>query len=651
MLALLLHLLLAVSVAALWAGGVRVASLAVAGGLERALAAVALAGSAAVSESLALGLVGLGTNPAALTGAAVATWLGARLWLPAPERPVLEELRASWRGLPGWGRAAGGAIAGIAAAWAVWTLGASAMRIDAVAYHVPELMSWVHNGQPGSIVLLTYEFPVGNYPVTHEVLAAWVAGISRGTSAVLLLGPASVLLLGAAAWLGLRRLGAAPLAAGLAAATLCTLPILPEEVIGPNTDLPAFAWLATAAALAGAAARPGGPAGLLPLSVLAAALAVGTKTTTLPMAAAAVGIALLVRRRALGRLWVALGAAAAGALVVGGIWYLRNLVDHGSPFWPFVATSWGDPVPELFTLLDASFLDRPGATLEGRVGSYLDVTAGGLVLVAGGLLAPLFAPGRATALAALATALGALIWATAPLTGIADHPALEHFSLTTVRYLLPTMAAGALALALAARGPGRGARAATVVLGVGLAWNLLRLSEPDFTAKPSGAAVILGALAGAGAVVFLSALVAETTIGPRARAAVRALATPAALVASAVALTLWSADFTRRYVDAGAMFHPVVGWFESQPAFRDGEQPISFAPQLIGPLAGDRLQHRLELIPARESCREVADRARDGWVVIREIAFPGLTQPFTADDCLAGERPTYQDGEFRIYAR
>src|SRR5204863_431687 len=79
------------------------------------------------------------------------------------------------------------------------------------------------------------------------------------------------------------------------------------------------------------------------------------------------------------------------ALAAGGVWYLRNLIAHGSPGWPFVSTWWGDPVPPLFDRVNFSLLDRPGATLEGQWATYRVALSGGIVLVAGGLLAPLWA--------------------------------------------------------------------------------------------------------------------------------------------------------------------------------------------------------------------------------------------------------------------
>jgi hypothetical protein len=88
--------------------------------------------------------------------------------------------------------------------------------------------------------------------------------------------------------------------------------------------------------------------------------------------------------------------------------------------------------------------------------------------------------------------------------------------------------------------------------------------------------------------------------------------------------------------------HALLAFMLSQPGFLSGSQPISFAPGVIASLAGPRLRHPIELIPASESCAAVQARVKRGWVVV----FPGeyaagITTPFDAAACLAGERPIY----------
>ena len=78
--------------------------------------------------------------------------------------------------------------------------------------------------------------------------------------------------------------------------------------------------------------------------------------------------------------WLAL--AVAGAFTVGGIWYAQNIVQHGSPVWPFAVGPWGDPKPRFFELVNTTFLQRPQATLDGRLGDYED-RLGGTWLVLG----------------------------------------------------------------------------------------------------------------------------------------------------------------------------------------------------------------------------------------------------------------------------
>ena len=162
-----------------------------------------------------------------------------------------------------------------------------------------------------------------------------------------------MLLLATAGWMGLRSLRVEGRIAGLGVAAICLTPVLSHwQMNGVYTDLPSMAWLVSAAALSAASVER--PALLAP-AIVAAGLSVGTKTTTLPLAGLALAAGLYVNRSHLRGLVRPLTIATATALAVGGYWYLRNLVDHGSPFWPLL---WGETVPFRTQGVDDSFLER-----------------------------------------------------------------------------------------------------------------------------------------------------------------------------------------------------------------------------------------------------------------------------------------------------
>src|SRR5205807_5231542 len=78
---------------------------------------------------------------------------------------------------------------------------------DGITYHIPEVAGFVQGGHPGAVLRAYYQLPVGNYPLTNEVLMSWMTGVSHGFASLTLWTPLSALLLLAAGWLGLRRLG------------------------------------------------------------------------------------------------------------------------------------------------------------------------------------------------------------------------------------------------------------------------------------------------------------------------------------------------------------------------------------------------------------------------------------------------------------
>ena len=155
--------------------------------------------------------------------------------------------------------------------------------------------------------------------------------------------------------------------------------------------------------------------------------------------------------------------AAAAAVAIGGVWYVRNLIDHGAPFWPLSTTPWGDPVPPSFRAFDASFLSHVHAMLHRRTDAYWKVLAGGVVMGAGAILSPLWARGK-TKWGGVVVLAALMLWAASPYTGISSSIAL---ALGATRYLLPCLLAAAVTLALAARGrPGaRRARLGERLLG------------------------------------------------------------------------------------------------------------------------------------------------------------------------------------------
>ncbi len=414
------HVLLLLAVAALAAAAWRAASALGLEKLERLIAAVVFAAALAVLEALGLGLLSLGGNPYALMGAAGLTWLASRGL--APRGPSLASELSDWlRDAATPLLIAVGAAGGVLLMWAAWKLPRPDVGLDGLYYHLPEIVTWVQEGAPGSVEQIHPWLEVGSYPIAHEVLVAWGVAISQSLvwQGILTLGllPAAI----ASAWIGLRELAVPVSLRWLAIAAVFSLPILAHQIDGPAADVPALIWLVCAAGL-GVAARHRHV--LLSPALVAAGLTIGTKTTVLPLATLLV-IALVVqhRRHLCDRGWL-LGSSAAAAAVVGATWYLRDLIDHGSPFWPFAASPWGDPVPELLDSFTSLFAD-PGAALEGNIVGYMDSLAGGWLLLAAAVLAPLWSRRRAVVVGALLTLGSVLLWSLAPTTGASSYEGLS----------------------------------------------------------------------------------------------------------------------------------------------------------------------------------------------------------------------------------
>jgi hypothetical protein len=648
------HLLLAAAALALGDAALRAVAPAAPRGLERLVAAAPVAASAAVLLALLLGAAGLGGSPAAVAVAIAIVWASAWRLLPAPRVRLRADVASWWERTPAAGRAVVLGLAGAGVAYVSWTFRNPVIGIDGVSYHLTESLAWLDDGRTGAVVDSYYGLPTGNYQLVTEVLGSLGMALSRSFVAPMLVTPAVVALTGLAGWLGLRRSGVPVIPAALALLALLSTPLVVQALDEPGTDLPATAWLVCAWALAVCAGRR--PALLAP-ALLAAGLAVGTKTTVLPIAAIVLAIAALRAGPAqLHRLRVPLLVASGAALVVGGFWYARNLVTHGSPLWPFTAAPWGTDKPVLIDAIDYRLVDRPRATLDGHFGDYVDQVGGGFVLLAAALLAPLAVRRRQLWLMGAVTALGLALWTVAPVTGVGDVASLSGLPLTATRYLLPTLAVAAIAVALVGHDAGWRGGAAVVALAGAIGWSVAAESPFVYPRGPSVATLLLGAAAAVAAGFGLAALAGS------ARGAARAApgwALGAVLaVAAAAALTPAANGYVERHAALrSTAYSDLVAWFADRPGFTGDDTPIRMAAARPAPLAGDRLKHPVDLIDRDASCAAVLVLRDSGWVILGDLR----TEPIGGDrggvfpdpgpaSCLANVPPTARIGPYRVYS-
>jgi hypothetical protein len=636
-------MLLAGAAVALGAAGLRAASLAAPRGLERVLAAAALAVAAAVVEVLVLGLAGLGRSPVALAAAAGATWLAARA-LPAPELPASAELRRWWQDLAPAPRVVAGALAGAWVVWQAWLLRHPTLGFDTVLYHLSEAAVWHGSGHAGAVEPVIRRIPVTNYPITDEVFLTWGLGLARSLVPVSLIVPAQVALLGAAGWCGLRAVALPPAVRALGTATLCGFPaVIGWQSNGAMPDPASLAWLVTCAALCAASrARPA----LVAPAIVAGGLAIGTKTTTAPLALAVLAAAVWIHRERLRPLWRPLAAATLLAVGAGGVWYLRNLIDHGSPLWPFVATPWGDSLPPALKQANDSFAEHPRETLDVVGDLYLSRFLGGIVLLAGAAAAPLLARRRrAVWLASAAAVVSFLIWARAPFTGV-PPPAIRipEGVFSTTRYLIPALAAAVLALALAAAGRGIGARVAQLTLLAALGIELVQAFRLGWPAMPSPLTPIAGAAAGAVAGAAAHGL--RRRRGPPALAppVARALLLAAGLALAAL-LAVPASGYVRRHAQAHVFASGLSGWMARRP---DDDRSVWSAPIVVATLTGDRLARRLRPLPRATDCATLRARARSAYVVLY-VGPPPDAAVIAVARCMP-RPPDFRDDAFQAWA-
>ena len=280
---------------------------------------------------------------------------------------------------PGWvSWVAAIGVAGVAAGWAIPTLGSLAAgmdRADTLWYHMPLSARFVQSGELGAIEHFDPIFLAAYYPANSEVLhAIGLLAFERDfLSPLLNLGFLAVALL-ACYCIG-RRYGLGPQALIGGSIALGAQMLIEfqagealNDIVGVAFVLSAVAVLVTAAGGVGRKAsasltgidRPPFEPAALAIAGVAAGLAAGTKLSFLaPVLALFVGVAVISARGSR----IRAGALfALPAFAAGGYWYLRNLVAVGNPI-PY--TAWGPlglPAPE------RTFELRPGFSVSHYFG-------------------------------------------------------------------------------------------------------------------------------------------------------------------------------------------------------------------------------------------------------------------------------------------
>ncbi len=292
--------------------------------------------------ALTLGSAGLLTPQAVLLAEVALGALGVAILWRTGTRARLSSatLLRSVRNLPPWNRVLIGTLCCSAAALA-WELATAPITEgDSVAYHLPTMACWY---QTGSFVRMEQWDLFSRYPFSWEALSALFIMPFREDFLVALPNLGAWGMLALATYCLASHAGCERLLSLTAAALTASAPIVLMNVNTMHVDLALAAFAVSAFYFASSHAVSRSPADLA-LSVAAAGMVAGVKTSGLIYALLAVAIALGVVaaiRRSAARVGkpsvIERGIPALGvglALWIGGFWYVRNWVEMGNALGP-----------------------------------------------------------------------------------------------------------------------------------------------------------------------------------------------------------------------------------------------------------------------------------------------------------------------------
>jgi hypothetical protein len=346
---------------------------------------------------------------------------------------------------------------------------------DSLWYHMPFAARFA---QDSSITALQFDGPYylsWFYPANSELIHAFGLLVARNRDVISpLISFIWLALAVLAAWCIARPFGVGPAGVATVALVLGSALIVHREPGAARSDMAALAFmLASAAVLVNGWDGSRLDQGSLPIAGLAAGLAVGSKLTAVPAVAVIfMGVIALARGERLraAAVWIAC------ALLTGGFWYVRNLLDAGNPL-PWIRLGVGpvtlaspDPDPSaqyrfsvLHYVLNARVwrdyflpglheelgplwplllaLAAAGVALAMARGSPIQRTLGAAAIVSAiaYVVNPMSAPGPDGAPTQFATNLRYLV--PALVLGLVLLPTFLPRPLRSIRWLLPPLAA------------------------------------------------------------------------------------------------------------------------------------------------------------------------------------------------------------------
>jgi hypothetical protein len=208
---------------------------------------------------------------------------------------------------------------------------------DSVSYHLPMVRDWLASGSLRDVYFSVYAGPVAYYPGTGELLTLWPIVLTgtdlfANTQNIFLLPLLFTVCLHLA-----RRMGMRDRSAYLLPVLFCASPLLLKEIGTPHVDL-LYALGFAYCLLAAWEFAVSGNRKQIVMAGLALGLFVGSKYLAVPVG----GLYAIVFTVLLGRsiyknhsiptLHIFLGIL--GFFLIGGLWYVRNIMLTGNPIFP-----------------------------------------------------------------------------------------------------------------------------------------------------------------------------------------------------------------------------------------------------------------------------------------------------------------------------